>query len=274
MNLLQPKALTALLLFFTTVTTANSEKQKIENNNINKEKIEQVIVAKVTQAYGGKKLTSLKSIAITEYNKMISPGQGESPKQPGFFRINEVLTIDFGLKRKSLLSWRVSRTSKDLEKSIFDGHNGRIYDILNNKYAQEDWLTFQSTGSAVTRRSDTMIARALSEQSTTISYQGESVYLGALHQKIKAKIGSGAEYTLFIDKNLGFISKMVRQHPRAGEISYAFSNHQQSADITFAQDLNFTVAGQTRLVSLDRKITLNPDFKRRICYSRRVQQLG
>ena len=106
-----------------------------------------------------------------------------------------------------------------------------------------------------------MIARALKDIKETVIYQGEIAYRGTLHQKLKVKIGSGSEYTLFIDKASGLISKMARQHPSAGEISYAFSNHRKSDGVSFAQDLYFTVGGQTRLVSVMRNIKVNPQLE-------------
>jgi len=259
MNVTIKKHLAILCLLTGAFTTTN----KIMANDVdnNSGDIEKVIIAKVLKAYGGQKLTSLKSIVITEHNKRISPGQGETSHQPGFFRINEELTIDFERKRKSMLSWRVSRTSTDLEKFIFDGKHGRIYDILNKKYSDEDWLNFASTGSGIVRRSDTLLAKSLSDNNTSVSYQGDEIYLGTIHNKIIVKIGSGSKYIVFVDKKLGLISKMMRQHPSAGEISYTFANHKKSDGLTFAQDLNFTVGGQSRLVSIKRDIKIVPSLE-------------
>lgn len=263
MNFKNNLFITMALLFVSNTVIANTPhpNNKSTSNATTLGSIESAIITKVTQAYGGDTLKSAKSIVITDHNKRISTGQGESPNQPGFFRIDEVLTIDFKSKRKSLLSWRVSRTSKDLEKFIFDGQQGYIYDILNKKYAKEDWLTYTSTGGGIVLRSDTMIAHSLGDNIEVAHYEGEASYRGVLHYKLKVKINAGFKYTLFINKKSGYISKMVRQHPRAGEISYAFSNHTKSNDIVFAKDLNFTVGGQVKLVSVKRDIKINPLLK-------------
>jgi len=222
--------------------------------------IEDAIVAKVTQAYGGDTLVTAKSITITDYGKSPWPGQNGSPGQPDFFRDNAELTIDFEGKRKSMLSWRVSRTGKDLDIFVFDGEKGRIYDVLNAKYSGEDWLNFESLGRSVVGASDTMIARTLADAQDSLAHDGDTPYRGALHHKLRVNAGTSAEYTLYINTQTGLISKRVRQHARVGEISHIFANHQKSGGVTFAQDMNFFVGGEARKISVERNIEINPSL--------------
>ncbi|NQZ79468.1 MAG: MBL fold metallo-hydrolase [Colwellia sp.] len=224
--------------------------------------VENEIIKKVVKSYGGEILTSAKSITITDYNKGPWPGQSENPGVPEIWRINEVLTIDLKNKRKSMLSWRVSRTSKDLDRFVFDGKKGRIDDILNQRFAEQEWLTYDSVGRSVSGRSDTMIAHDLILGKDVITtYDGEAMYRGVVHQKLKVKLRSSAEKILYIDKISGLISKVIRQHPRAGELIYVFSNHKQSNGVSFAQDMNFFVDGSLRLISVDRDIEINPSLE-------------
>lgn len=218
---------------------------------------EDAIIAKVTEAYGGATLRDAKSITIVDYSKSPWPGQEGHPGQPDFFRDHAELTIDFEGKRKSMLSWRVSRTGKDLDLFVVNDNEARIYDILNRKYSDEDWLTYASLGRSVLSASDTMMAHALPDISETVVYDGETTYRGALHQKLTVKSGPRPEYTLYINKTSGLISKKVIHRP-AGEISYIFSNHRKSGGVTFAQDMNVFVGGQPRKMSIDRNIELNP----------------
>ncbi|MCK0069129.1 MBL fold metallo-hydrolase [Kordiimonas laminariae] len=179
-------------------------------------------------------------------------------KQPDFFREKSELLIDFEKRRKTMLSWRVSRTSVDLERFVFDGEKGRLYDILNRKYSDEDWLTFDSVGVSAVRASDTMIARVLPKLLTFAEHVGNGYFRGALHEMLKVRFLSGFEAILYIQQDTGFISKMERSHLRAGTLSYIFSNHIHADGIVYAQDMNFFVGDQPRQVSLDRKVTLNP----------------
>jgi len=219
------------------------------------------ILKKVISGYGGQTLSGANSISITDFNKGPWFGQSENPGVPEIWRINEILTIDFENKRKSMLSWRVSRTSKDLDRFVFDGVKGRIDDILNKKYAEQDWLTYDSLGRSVSGRSDTMIAYELAAREVKTSYDGEAMYRGIVHQKLKINIGTSTEKTLYINKTSGLIAKAIRQHPRAGELVYVFSNHKISNGITFARDMNFFVDGKLRLLSVERDVKVNPSLE-------------
>ncbi|UTW58466.1 hypothetical protein KFE96_16845 [Kordiimonas sp. SCSIO 12603] len=222
---------------------------------------EETIIAKTHQVYGGDYLTLARSINIFEHKKLLWPGQDASLERPDFFREKSELLIDFEKRRKTMLSWRVSRTSVDLERFVFDGEKGRLYDILNQKYSDEDWLTFDSVGASAVRASDTMIARVLPKILTSAEYLGNGYFRGTLHEMLKVRFLSGFEAILYIQQDTGFISKMERSHPRAGTLSYVFSNHIHADGIVYAQDMNFFVGDQPRQVSLDRKVILNPPLK-------------
>ena len=239
-----------LAIFFSLTTLATAKIDDRTND----------IILKINKAYGGENLNSAVAITLTDFNKTHLPGQSESPNQPELWRFNEILTIDFKGERKSMLSWRVSRSATDLDKFVYDGNKGRIYDILNSKYSNEDWLTYNSVGSSVVRASDTMMARSLIPMPGNVGYEGDEPYRGENHHKLRVKINSNVEYTLFINQSTGLIAKMTRLHPRAGELSYLFSNHHKKDGITFAKDMNFFVAGQLRASSVKRDIKLNPNL--------------
>ncbi|MCO7224353.1 hypothetical protein [Pleionea sp. CnH1-48] len=220
-----------------------------------------MIVEKIVKAYGGNKLTSVKSIEITDYNKSPWSGQSERPDQLDFFRDHSILTIDFENQRKSMLSWRVTRTGKDLDRFVFDGKRGRIYDILNRKYSNEDWLNFESLGRSVIGMSDTMIAHTLANSKEEVEHLEEANYRGSLHHKVRTSLRGRTGYILYIHKDSGLISKMTRKLSRARELVYVFSNHRQSDGITFAQDLNLFVDGKPFIVSVERNIRMNPSLE-------------
>jgi hypothetical protein len=218
------------------------------------------IINKVIEAYGGDTLKKTKSIKIIDHNKGPWPGESENPGLPEIWRINEELTVDFENKRKSLISYRVPRTTIDLEKWIFDGKDGYIYDILHQKYATVDWLNYNNLGGPVIRSSDLMHAKQLYNNVKKATFLGYEFFRGKPHQKMEITYNSGATFTYFIDEDSGLIKKIIRAHPKS-TLVYVFSNHQRKQNLTFAKDMNFFVDGEFRLSSVFKDIEINPDLK-------------
>ncbi len=220
--------------------------------------IETTIIEKVLAAYGGQALTEASSIKLIDYNKGPWPGESENPGLPEIWRINEELTIDFKRGRKSLLSYRVPRTTLDLEKWIFDGEKTIKYDIFHKKYNYLDWVTYQWLGGSIVRSSDTMQAKRLHSDLKKAVYLGDEFFRGRPQQKLAVTLQSGAQFIYFVDSESGLIRKILREHPRAGTMVYVFSNHHQVDAITYARDMDFFVDGALRLTSVKRGIELNP----------------
>ena len=221
----------------------------------------QTIVDKVIAAYGGDALLQADSIKVIDYNKGPWPGEGETPAIPELWRINEELTIDFAQQRKSLLSYRVPRTTIDLEKWIQQNGQTIVYDILHEKYSEQNWANFTRLGASLERSSDTLHARRLVSLKGQLDYAGDDYFRGRLQQKLTYVTDSGERYTYFIDNANGLIHKLLRHHPRAGELLYVFSNHSTDSKIAFARDMNFFVNGELRLTSVHRAIELEPDLE-------------
>jgi len=218
------------------------------------------IITKVINAYGGDRLTNAKSLKIIDHNKGPWLGESENPGLPEIWRINEELTIDFENKRKSLLSYRVPRTTIDLEKWIFDGEQGFNYDILHKKYSLQDWVTYHNLGGSVVRSIDTMHAKRLHSDLKESTYLGEEFFRGKVHQKLAVTLTTGEKFTYFIDGETGLIRKVLRSHPQF-DLVYVFSNYQKNDGLTYASDMNFFVDGELRLTSVFKGIELNPELK-------------
>lgn len=217
------------------------------------------IVDNVIKAYGGKTLTDAKSITIIDHEKRILPGQNEQPNIPDFFRWHSQLTIDFAGQRKSMLQWRVSRAGKDLERFVYDGKTGRVYDIPNQKYTSDDWYSYRTIGRSVSNASDTMLAKKLPEQS--VSYDGKANFRGKAHHKLIVKSGKNSSYTLFVHPQTWHIGKMEKTSRRGTIYSYVFANHQRADGVTFAADMNMYAGSQPQSISLHRDIELNPSLE-------------
>lgn len=243
------------LTFLIACTTLATSSHALANQNQTTQ-----IINKIIEAYGGDTLKKAKSLRIIDHNKGPWPGESENPGLPEIWRINEELTVDFENKRKSLISYRVPRTTIDLEKWIFDGKDGYIYDILHQKYSTVDWLNYDNLGGPVMRSSDLMHAKKLYNDVKEALFLGTEFYRGKPHQKIEVNYNTGGTFTYYIDEDSGFIRKIVRAHPK-NTLIYVFSNHQRKHNLTFAKDMNFFVNGEFRLSSVLKDIEIDPDLK-------------
>lgn len=247
------KRIVYLTFLFACIALTNSSRAQTNQNQTTQ------IVNKVIEAYGGDILKKAKSLKIIDHNKGPWPGESENPGLPEIWRINEEITIDFEKKRKSLISYRVPRTTIDLEKWIFDGKDGYIYDILHQKYAKRDWINYDNLGGSIVRSSDTMHAKRLDSNIEKVRFLGNEFYRGKLHQKIEIAHNTAASFTYYIEEDTGLIKKVIRSHPK-NTLVYVFSNHQKKQGLTFAKDMNFFVDGELRLSSVYRDIEITPSL--------------
>lgn len=238
------------LLLFSTQSAASG------NTKATAQSTETVIINKVLQAYGGDTLLNAKNVKIKDYNKGIWPGESESPDTPEVWRIHEELTIDLESNKKSLLSYRVPRTTLDLEKWVHDGKSTIMYDIFHEKYSIENWADFEWLGSSLERSSDTMQARKLVTHLNSSEYLADEYYRGKVHHKLAVTMRDNKEFIYFVDEENGLISKVSRKL-RSGEMLYVFSNHRKNGTLTYAKDMNLFVNGDLRLMSVERDFQIN-----------------
>lgn len=218
------------------------------------------VTSKVASAYGGEKLTSLPAITIHHYRKNLFTDQSAPAQTPEFWRFNEELTIDFINKRKSLVSWRVNKTNKDLEKFLVADNSARIYDITNKKYHDDNWYNYTNTGSTIERSSDTLIARKILTAPQAVSSITQVQYQGEAHYQIELPLSGKTPSRIYINQASGLINKVARTHPSAGELTTVFSNHSTVDSIAFARDMSFFIGETPRVVSTYRMVDIQPNL--------------
>lgn len=222
---------------------------------------EDAILAKMAEAYGGETFTSATSITIRDDFKRLYWDQGAYPDFTEINKNNIEFTIDYKGKRKSLTAWEKSGRGTRLTKTVFDGEKGRIYDLYNKTFDDFGWLTYANAGAYYLRFHDTLLARLALSAADSVQFVGQSVHQGAAHDKLTVKTGNGPELTLHINQSTGLISKMTRMSSQAGEISYLFTSHKETDGVTYAADMQYSIAGQPEMISVARSIAVNPSLE-------------
>lgn len=220
---------------------------------------EDQLIDKVVSAYGGDALTGLDRLRINDYYKILSVGQSANAEVMDIGINNVSLTIDFENKRKSITNWNKNRGGGFLNQTIFDGEHGHAINHITKTVSENGNLNYATVGGGIMRTNDVTLARLLSEARDNAQHGGETTYRGRPHEKITFKMEGSPDLTLFVDQGSHMISKMTRQNPQLGELSYIFSDYRTENGVSYAADSNFLIAGQPNIVTTSRTIDVNPE---------------
>ncbi len=221
---------------------------------------ENTLIDKVLSAYGGDALTSVRTLTINDRYKVLSIGQSASADAIDIALNNVSLTIDFENERKSVLSWNKGRGGVFLNQNIFDGEKGMALNHILRTRTENTNLNYETLGGGIMRTSDVSLVKLLVAARGTAVHSGEEMYRGRIHDKLTYKMEGSPDLTVFIDQETGLLSKMTRQNPQIGELSYVFTEHRRTGGITYASDTNFFIAGQPNIVTVSRTIEVNPNI--------------
>ncbi|MEX0299412.1 MAG: MBL fold metallo-hydrolase, partial [Kordiimonas sp.] len=221
---------------------------------------EDALIAKVVSAYGGDAVVAVEAITINDRYKILSIGQSASADAIDVALNNVSLTVDFANKRKSILAWNKGRGGSFLNQNIVDGETGYTFNHILKTQSENANLNYDTLGGGIMRTSDISLVKLLLQARDTAIHSGEEVYRGRQHEKLTYKMEGSPDLTIFVDAGTGLISKMTRQNPQLGELSYIFTEHRKTDGVTYASDTNFFIAGQPNIVTVSRSIEINPDL--------------
>lgn len=221
---------------------------------------EDVLIDKIVKAYGGETFTGLRALKIDNTNSVISIGQSHDPSVVDIGLNKSSQIIDYANGRSSLENWNVNRGGSFLNQAFFDGEKGYALDHLAKTRSENPNLTFGAVGGGSIRTLDTTIVKVLLENRESAKYGGEVDYQGRKHETITFPMEGSPDLTIFVDKNTGFVSKMTRENPQFGTLTYIYHDHKRSGGVTYSSASSFMIAGQPNSLISNRKLTVNPDL--------------
>ncbi len=217
---------------------------------------EDALIAKVVDAYGGDKLTSLKSIRIQDSYKNAFPGQGYTPGFVEFTALAQDAQLDLVNKRGSVEAWASNWNGAFHVRTVTDDDGVDTINYLSNTYQPAAFADYYAAYGAVIRVTDTLLAFELSNNAESAEYAGASTYLGQPHEMITFEMPSSPPVTLHINADTGLISQMTRA-TGFGALSYQFRDHAKSGGVTYARDFEFFVGPDVNILTLSRDVTVN-----------------
>ncbi len=218
---------------------------------------EDTLIAKIVQAYGGERLTSAKSLRITNKNKNLAVGQSADPAVLDIGTNNLILTIDFENERKSFSQWNSNRAGTFYNQTIVDGDTKANFNHIQKIRTDNENLQYAAVGAGTMRTVDTTLVYLMLEQQESAKV-GETVVIGGIpHQTLTFPMAGSPDLTIYVNSDTSLLSRMTRNNPQFGDLSYNFSDHQRAGGIVYATEANFQIAGQPNIFAVSRTVEVN-----------------
>ncbi len=227
---------------------------------------EDMIIDKVVKAYGGSKLTKLKSISVESEYFQRSPGQGYSPG------VDELKFY----KRESHFNpaEQVGKTKFEMlgldhfySMGNFASKNKSVrLDYVHDQYNYDDGETgyYQILGGYL-RGIDTILAYELNSRRSTAEYRGKENYRGKSNSIISYEFPFSPPLFLTIDDETGYIIKMERRfEERDLTVRYLFDNHKKTNGVLFAQNYTLFQNNHLDTMVMKRSVKINRVSKKEL----------
>ncbi len=235
------------LIIFSSASLAESD---------GKEK-EKKLIEKVTQAYGGKALTELKSYRIVDHYLTPTTGQSHTPSLMEVSSSKQVLHVDIANNRTTLDNWSEGRSGAFQGATISDGDKAYSINYQSKTYGEARSSDPHVFAGGTMRTSDTVLAYELGLVADKATLKDDTRYMNRPHHVITMPFPSSPDLNLYIDSDTFLISKMVRENPTLGDLSYVFSGHKDIDGITSSTSIRFFIGGQPSLISTKHSLSFN-----------------
>lgn len=217
---------------------------------------EDALVEKVVDAYGGDRLTNMRSIRIQDNYKNAFPGQGYTSGYVEFTPLKQDAQLDLAGQRGSVEGWSANFNFTFNNRTVSVGDDIVAINYTAGTYQPGAGADYYTAYGAVIRVTDTLLAYELSKQTENIEHNGTSTYLGRPHELITFTMPSSPPVTLHVDAASGLISKMTRE-TGFGALTYQFRDHTTANGVGYASSFEFFVGPDVNILTLSREVSVN-----------------
>ena len=217
---------------------------------------EDALVAKIVGAYGGDRLTNMRSIRIQDDYKNAFPGQGYTPGYVEFTPLKQDAQLDLAGQRGSVEGWSTNFNFTFNNRTVSVDDDIVAINYTAGSYQPGAGADYYAAYGAVIRVTDTLLAYELSKQTENVEYNGTSTYLGRPHEMITFTMPSSPPVTLHVDAETGLISKMTRA-TGFGALTYQFGDHTTANNVSYASSFEFFVGPDVNILTLSREVSVN-----------------
>jgi glyoxylase-like metal-dependent hydrolase (beta-lactamase superfamily II) len=218
---------------------------------------ESKLIDKLSNAYGGEALTSLTSYKIVDHFLAPTTGQSHSPSLMEISSSKQVLHVDLKNNRAIYDTWNEGRSGAFQGTVISDGQKAYTINYQAGTYGNANNSDPHVFAGGSMRTSDTVLAYELTKARDKAVLKEDVSYMNRPHHVLTMPFPSSSDLDLYIDAETSLISKMVRENPALGDLSYVYSGHTQIGDLVSATSINFFIDGQPNIISTKHALTFN-----------------
>lgn len=218
--------------------------------------MEDAIVAKVINGYGGAKFENMKSITLTSDLRFGWIGQGQTPDFVELNPMTKIHQYDLKNQRGSEEAWGNGGAYSERVFATEDGQTEINY--TEGTFTQDKEAGFYDHFRGEIQGSDTMLAFELMKQRDSAIHKGDKTYNGALHHIVEFDMpNTNFEPLLWVNSETGHISMMQRNIPEYYLLSYVFNDFRKTKGISYAEDFVMYVDNKVIEYTKSRSIDVN-----------------
>jgi len=223
------------------------------------------IIDKAIAAYGGTELHRLSELTysdnIIQYGNSYSghAAQGAMSTHIDQHQIKVWLDLD---KNKKLFKRATTKLVGNPGSNrtvtthrFFADDQGYSVDHCLQKYNQVGWMNFANADAGFSQTLDPLIVKQLYKDREKAEWSDTAFIHGHAHDVLKVNKGTKAEYSVYLDRNSGYLSRMTKNQDGIVK-SYDYLNHDKKQGVVWAKELFVSTEEQPLYQSNHRTITI------------------
>ena len=227
---------------------------------------EQQVIDSAVLAYGGEKLLSLKNLKYTDnLYQFFTHQSGHSLQGPKTQHLNQIRIEVFRdwenqrseLKRLTkLVVGYHDRRNLTATHRIYKQGKGYNIDHFLEEYQESSRIDINNADLGYSQMLDPLVIKKLFHEKNQAKWVDTAFIQGKAHDVLTINANKPNEYSVYIDANTGFLSRMLQR--RGTQLrSYDFSQHQHIDGIAWAKELFVGTQEQPIYHSTNRQISVN-----------------
>ena len=215
------------------------------------------VVERVAKAYRVEVLSSARTIRLEEDGRSFYASHDYTALFHDLTSLRRRFVLDFNGQRASVESLtRIGEASYHGRSVVSDGIENFI-DYNAGSYIPSGDVNFDQFTGQVIRTFDPLLAMDIVKRADLISYKGETMWLGRMHDIIELAPEDAPVQRIFVHKETGRISRMQRVINDETVVHYTFDHPIEVNGVAFAREFSIYLNDRLLELTINRHVALN-----------------